>query len=882
MSLAQAQNRLQLPETLRDQLLDFRRRVWSIKMIESVAAAVFGLVLAFLAMFVIDRVWDTPTWVRAVLFAAAWIGLAILPLAVYRWVWRNRRLEELARLLGRKDPQVGDQLLGIIELVRSESEQARSRELCEAAIHQVAEDARGRDFRGAIPSPRHRMWGWLLGVPTLASVGLLALFPEAATNAWRRLIAPWQSTPRYTFAAVEPLPASMVVAHGEPFSLVARLRDGTRWQPQEGVARLGEQHPIASPLRDRQYEFEVPAQIDPGRLEIRIGDWVERVRIEPTLRPELTLVVADVSLPPYLGRSGTQQKDVRGGTISLVKGSTARFTASASRALANAQVDGQAQEPRGSSVSSPATRVDGPRTMEFRWQDAFGLAGKAPFLLLIDGRDDEAPSLSCENLPRQRVVLDTETLHFKVKAQDDFGVKQIGMKWQGVESPVVKSPVKGQRVLAAGGHDKESLEIGGTFSAKSLGIEPQLVNVRIYTEDYFPGRGRVYSPPYALYVLNAEQHAIWLTEQLSKWHRQSLEVRDRELQLYETNKQLRALSADELDRPETRRRIENQAMAERTNGRRLTNLIASGEDLVQQAMRNREFGVGHLEKWADMLQILKDISANRMPSVADLLKQASQSPQTASAQRAKSPMGGMVRDTRTGSQEGEPPEAKKGRTSVPQIVDRESSQQPPDKSGKDQAPGKSAGQPRLSLPVTTLAGKPGSGNQSCPTAQKMEEAVAKQQDLLAEFEKIADELNRVLANLEGSTLLKRLKAASRMQYSIAGRMIDLVRDAFGLSAPLNRDGTPKALDELAKQETKGSHDVSLIMDDMQSYFERRRFMQFKTVLDEMRKLDVVGNLRQLADDLKKENGLSIAQCEYWSDTLDRWADDLVDPVSGGT
>ena len=65
----------------------------------------------------------------------------------------------------------------------------------------------------------------------------------------------------------------------------------------------------------------------------------------------------------------------------------------------------------------------------------------------------------------------------------------------------------------------------------------------------------------------------------------------------------------------------------------------------------------------------------------------------------------------------------------------------------------------------------------------MEEAVAKQQDLLAEFEKIADELNRVLANLEGSTLVKRLKAASRMQYSIAGRMIDQVRDAFGLSAP---------------------------------------------------------------------------------------------------
>ena len=75
--------------------------------------------------------------------------------------------------------------------------------------------------------------------------------------------------------------------------------------------------------------------------------------------------------------------------------------------------------------------------------------------------------------------------------------------------------------------------------------------MRIFAEDYLPGRERAYSPTYTFFVLNAEQHAIWVTEQLSKWHRQSLEVRDKEMQLYETNKQLRALAADELDRPES-------------------------------------------------------------------------------------------------------------------------------------------------------------------------------------------------------------------------------------------------------------------------------------------------------------------------------------------
>ena len=59
---------------------------------------------------------------------------------------------------------------------------------------------------------------------------------------------------------------------------------------------------------------------------------------------------------------------------------------------------------------------------------------------------------------------------------------------------------------------------------------------------------------------------------------------------------MRQLSADDINRPDTRRRIETQSEAERANGRRLANLVTGGEDLVKQAMRNSEFGVGHQEK----------------------------------------------------------------------------------------------------------------------------------------------------------------------------------------------------------------------------------------------------------------------------------------------
>ncbi len=884
MSLASAPDRLRLPETLRAQLLEFRRRVWTIKLVEAGAAAVLGVATAELALFGLDRVLETPGWVRGALFLIVAVVAANIPRVVHRWVYQNRRLEQLARLLTRKHPGVGDQLLGIIELEKNEFEQARSRALCQAAIENVAADARGRDFRDAVPNPRHTSWSIAAAIPAALAAFLLVVYPAAATNSWKRLLLPWLPTPRYTFTSVEGVAANVVVAHGEPFTLPLKLAGQTVWKPGKAVGRIGAQAPVAAALADGRYPLEFPPQLDPAKLEIKVGDvWVHS-RVEPTLRPEIRNAQAIVDLPAYLGRTEPLRKDVRGGAVSIVKGSKATFLATASRDLAWAAVDGRPVAPRAATVASDPTAVDSSRNVVFNWRDVLGLEGSSPFTLAVTARDDETPSLACEDLPRQRVVLDSETLTFKIRASDDFGVKRIGMEWRGVVDPVVKTPAQGERMLAAGGPAVDSVQSQGTFTAKSLGIEPQAVEVRLFVEDFYPGRPRVYSPVSLFYVLNAEQHAIWLTEQLSKWHRQSLEVRDRELKLFETNKQLRALAAADLDRPETRRKIENQASAERANGRRLTTLVGSGEDLIRQAMRNPEFGVGHLEKWAEMLQILKDIAGNRMPSVADLLREAASAPAVASkSNQGKAPLAGQMK---SGGGSGAAPDpndqAKKPPMNVPQVVDRESTQQPPGDKKDDGPPSPSKpGSPRLTFPVTTLVGT-GGGKSECPTEQKIDEAVVKQQDLLAEFEKISDELNRVLANLEGSTLVKRLKAAARMQTKVAGRITDKIDDVFGAAAPKVAPDSAKLLGELADQEAKASQTVSYIMDDMASYFERRRFMKFKTVLDEMRQQDVVGGLRLLGDDVKKENGVSIAQCDFWSDTLDRWAEDLVDPASGGT
>jgi hypothetical protein len=61
--------------------------------------------------------------------------------------------------------------------------------------------------------------------------------------------------------------------------------------------------------------------------------------------------------------------------------------------------------------------------------------------------------------------------------------------------------------------------------------------------------------------------------------------------------------------------------------------------------------------------------------------------------------------------------------------------------------------------------------------------------------------------------------------------------------------------------------------------------KFKTVLDEMRETQAVGELKEIGDTIKANlNGQSLVKAEFWADTLDRWAEQLVGPgcPSGGT
>lgn len=859
---------LEIPESLERQLRRYRRTVYLQKIGAALLLAVAALLAASLAVFLADRVVDSPTSFRVGVLSAAVLAAGGIPWSIYHWYYRRRHLLETAELVRRRMPRLGDSLVGVLELAADSAEQARSGTLCRAAIQQVARHAHECDLDEAVPPCRLSFWtGIAVTLGTVVLAGAV-FFPQATANAWSRLLMPLGGTPRYTFTELEPLPGTIVVAYGEPFSIAVKLADEAKWRPDEATARLGRQPPVSATRQQSWYTFAFEGLWQPAGLKLRIGDARPTVLVAPKQRPELQRIVADIELPAYLERRESLQQDIPSGGVAVLRGSRVQLVATADRVLADASVDRRAVPVDGSRFTTPHIDVARDQDVTLRWSDPYGLSSVKPFVAHLSVVEDRPPTVASNSLPREQTLMTTTPLSFELVARDDYGVRRVGYAWRAISNEGNPSPgATGERVLSSGDPAITTLKAKGLFSAEQLGLGPGWIELRLFVEDYRLDAPRVYSAPYQIRLLSSEQHAAWLGNELHRWRQRALEVRDREMQLHETNRALRSLPRDELAVPETRRRLEQQAAAEEANGRRLAQLSDEGAELIRMAVRNPTLGADQLEQWAAMLRTLHEIAHQRMPAVADLLEAAA-APRLSSA-------AGVLRDPPASDPAGSGANAPLPQ--APSIVDAESSQQGADStpSAAEAASAGNAG--RMTLAQTTVRGPDGVSSQP-PTAEvSLARAVETQHDLLAEFQQLSAEISDILANLQGSTLVKRLKAASREQEAIADRINEhleaaLGRDAAALPPPERRD-----LRAVAARQRTASEAVVQIMDDMAGYQARRPLPRFQHVLAEMKRSSLSDDLGSVAEQIEDDQGWSLALAEYWADTLDRWADELVDP-----
>ena len=868
-----------LPIHLKENLQQFRKKVQGIKLLECILASIYGLLASYCLVFGLDRLWDTPGYFRLFILLAGSVGFAIyLPWQMRKWFWGLKKLTNVAKVIRRKMPRFGDQLLGIIELTDGEQRNA-SKTLIQAALQQVDEETRNRDLAPAVPTTRSRLW-CTVSLPFVAvTITLGIMTPEASRNAFQRWAQPLADIERYKFTDILPLPEQMIVPFAEPFTVHVQLDGNSRFLPKEVEAKYLSQRPIVlSQTQNLDYQFKIPSQREEGDLIFIAGDDVAKIRIKPTLRPELTTMQARVKLPKYLQYDNEQTHEARLGSLNLLRGSTFSLEATLSRDLHSAFINEKPTRIESNRLFSPSETPKENKTMTLSWVDIYGLKPLEPFEVTISLEEDQPPSILIQNAQREQFLLTTETLPLDLSANDDYGIREMGIEWEGIqdslENPI---PSNGQRLAKSGEPQDRSLQARTTFNPVLLEIPPQTVRLRAYVTDYVPDGKRTYSPPITLHILDPEEHALYVTSQYKAWQRRAQEIYERELQLNDRNKTLREMSASDLVKPENQRTIAEQARAEEYNARQLDEHTKTGEELLQQATRNPNFEGDQLENWAETLQTLKDIAGNRMPSVADLLQKASEeanqdTPKPSKQESENVPL--AINDQ--SKQSNASNNSQKPDKPLPSIRDIESSLADTQQTSPPSSQSAS-GSPKLSLPTTTVAGSSNEENQDeqnrTMAQETLDDANKEQEELIKEFAKVTDKLNDILRDLEGSTFVKRLKAASREQLRIASSVNSQVVDGFGLVESVQPQASKTASDKQHLQARK----LSVFLEDLDAYSTRMEEPLYEKVLTQMRDQTIEPQLTQIAKILSSENhsGNSISASEYWADQFDIWADQLV-------
>lgn len=846
-----------IPEDLRKQLAEFQRHLWKVKITEAVLAGVFGLIASFLVVFLLERFFPIPPLVRLlILLAGTSLAAVFAPLWVRRWVFGHKREDQLARLISKKFPKLGDRLLGIIELQgQTETREALSPELRDAAMLHVAAQAAQQNMDEALPQSRDKKLALAVAGGLAVVIAGIVVAPKAGGNAFKRWLLPFSKTEHYTFTQFDTsqLPDPMVVPYGEPFTFTLPLSEESDERPATAQARYGAQDWLYVDLdEDGSYRFNFSGQQAKDILSFRAGDAARSITVEPEIRPAVSDFEALVTLPDYLGLK-PRTVDIRTGSLVALEGSEVILKGTFSRKIAGGRahltaLPAAAEEeliapasvlvdPASSEVPEavePPAPLPEPRDLKiqiagnslltepilldrfrasipFTWTDVKKLDGDAPFEVKIATTTDLAPFSYLQGVERTVIILAEETVAFEVLNEDDFGLREIGIEWKGeFTQPTDQEPAEGELLLKKGSPSDRRLTEEVLFSPLAHGISPQKLVLSAYAEDFKPGRGRIYSEPIEIYILTRDEHAQIIKAEFDRLINDLEGLASKEQGNLDKNDRLdKQSTAEELQEEAAQDKLAESEAAEAKNAEKMKELSKKMEEIFKDAARNGNLDDKTMKKMAEALQNMKELAESELPEIEKKLNEAQNQKST------------------------------------------------PEK-----------------------------------TEQDLKEAIEKQKEAVKKMRETIEKANEANENFEASTFVSRLKRAASEENGISAAFIAAATgktpgaEMSIMGATVTGDNMDpvhvRLIGSLDRQQKQTTGDIRWIQEDLGRFYARTKKPEHQEVHEAMNKslIDLeLENLRRMIGDNK--TALSIGKAKFWGETLTKWAEILEGPKDEG-
>jgi len=478
MSLA-ADDRLNVAELREAQRRVMRRldRVRRLLRLHLAVEGLFWIVLTVgglaLSSYLLDR------WLR---FdpATRWILLALAAAAIVYVAFRRlvRPLLvpladlDLAELLDRRSPGVGQQIASVLQLPDLlDSEDHASPSMVRSAVLECAQALDRRDLSGTLNvARRHKL---------LAAIGLILLLAAIAVWLWPTTARLWARRwlagssvrwPQHTYLQVRGVGEDgvLLVPRGETTVLAIDANprfsehDAGRWQlggrgpslivessdaptsvPPEQVSvsyTLADGTPRrgnAEKFDAAGFRYELAPLAEPADLHVAGGDdWLGPITIEPVDRPGVGKLTIAAVLP---GSSGDKPEQVEVGEstsqLLYLPQTKLTLTLTANQPLARAELL-NAGAPlagwtrTGERTYTVAWTMDEALALEFRLTGQRGQLVSKPYFLAIGVLKDREPRVTIRTSGVGRRVTPVARVPLFVRANDDFGLASLVLDWE--------------------------------------------------------------------------------------------------------------------------------------------------------------------------------------------------------------------------------------------------------------------------------------------------------------------------------------------------------------------------------------------------------------------------------------------------------------------
>ena len=407
-------------------------------------AAVVGTAIALGAVDYVFRFQDPG--MRVMLAAVFWVAVGG---AAYRWAYRPATVPigrlELARRLGRRFPELGDDLPSAIEFLGQTEDDpvAGSAELRRAVIAETEAKADRVDFTSLVDR-RPVVRGAMLAVGAcLVAAILLALDTLSCQVAVARLVWPLGDVAWPRKHHLQLVDRIERVARGRPFEIEVIDRDGRLPERADVQYRLkdagGEWIEETQPMRRvgstmvarrenvaRSFAYRVEGGDD------RSMPWIEVAMVEP---PAVASFVATITPPEYTGWPVSRST----GSLRVLRGSRIEIDATATKPLESAalrleddgvfpcQVDRDGHRFTLGHGESDVFQPKKSGFYGFELVDREGIRGGAGDRWELRVIDDEPPSVVVERPSGTTFVTPEATLPIRVAARDDLALRRVSL-----------------------------------------------------------------------------------------------------------------------------------------------------------------------------------------------------------------------------------------------------------------------------------------------------------------------------------------------------------------------------------------------------------------------------------------------------------------------